>query len=258
MNHALLGSGGEPRQQAARAYSATDKLRAMADDPAPFVWVFNTATRPFPGGVFARLDVAEAWIATHRLSGVLTRYPRGRGLLRLGGPRRPDRHEGRDVGAEAARPGVHRRLLVGVAGPRPLRGWSSPVARRVTASGGGRSAIVTMAAKLASGGRAGGCRACRFSGGPEGRIAADEMRPFGTPRKRETSCGTRPGMPKTRALGVPRPPTHRRAARRRRPSTRGPPAAASSSRLVGSGAAAVDRIRSYPPAPVVSVRSARA
>ena len=75
MNHALLGSGGEPRQQAARAYSATDKLRAMADDPAPFVWVFNAATRPFPGGVFARLDVAEAWIATHRLSGVLTRYP---------------------------------------------------------------------------------------------------------------------------------------------------------------------------------------
>ena len=45
----------------------------MAD--ADQVWVFNVGTRPFPGGVFTRLDSAEAWIAANRLTGVLTLYP---------------------------------------------------------------------------------------------------------------------------------------------------------------------------------------
>lgn len=42
------------------------------------VWVFNGASQgkfAFPGGVFADRDTAEAWIAQHKLSGVLTRYP---------------------------------------------------------------------------------------------------------------------------------------------------------------------------------------
>ena len=50
-------------------------LQEVASNPDPFVWVFNPGSRPFPGGVFTRLDLAEAWIATHRLTGVLTLYP---------------------------------------------------------------------------------------------------------------------------------------------------------------------------------------
>jgi len=44
------------------------------------VWVFTGArSKPgtnatFPGGVFSSVQVAEAWIAKHRLSGVLTMY----------------------------------------------------------------------------------------------------------------------------------------------------------------------------------------
>lgn len=38
-------------------------------------WVFNSGMRGFPGGVFTDRTVAEAWIAMHRLTGVLTAYP---------------------------------------------------------------------------------------------------------------------------------------------------------------------------------------
>ena len=44
-----------------------------ADDPS-FIWVFNGG-RQFPGGLFTTIEKAEAWIARHGLSGVLTRYP---------------------------------------------------------------------------------------------------------------------------------------------------------------------------------------
>lgn len=40
----------------------------------PFIWVFN-GCRQFPGGLFTTVEKAEAWIARHGLSGVLTKYP---------------------------------------------------------------------------------------------------------------------------------------------------------------------------------------
>jgi hypothetical protein len=47
--------------------------------PQSPVWVFNAGGR-FPGGVFATLAVAEAWIARNSLTGVLTAYPLDRGV----------------------------------------------------------------------------------------------------------------------------------------------------------------------------------
>lgn len=38
------------------------------------VWVFNGGG-DFPAGVFTTRELAEAWIAKHRLVGVLTKYP---------------------------------------------------------------------------------------------------------------------------------------------------------------------------------------
>jgi hypothetical protein len=43
--------------------------------PDRHVWVFNSGERGFPGGVFTDRTFAEAWIAKHRLTGVLTAYP---------------------------------------------------------------------------------------------------------------------------------------------------------------------------------------
>lgn len=44
-------------------------------DPESRVWVFNGARASFPAAVFSTRALAEAWIAEHRLSGVLTAYP---------------------------------------------------------------------------------------------------------------------------------------------------------------------------------------
>jgi hypothetical protein len=41
---------------------------------APTVWVFNGSRGSFPSGVFSTRERAEAWIATHRLTGLLTMY----------------------------------------------------------------------------------------------------------------------------------------------------------------------------------------
>ena len=40
-----------------------------------YVWIFNGAKGRFPGGVFSRIEIAEQWIRSNKLSGVLTRYP---------------------------------------------------------------------------------------------------------------------------------------------------------------------------------------
>lgn len=40
-----------------------------------FVWIFNGSKGKFPGGVFRSLNIAENWIRSHRLTGVLTGYP---------------------------------------------------------------------------------------------------------------------------------------------------------------------------------------
>ncbi len=43
------------------------------------VWVFNGGGQ-FPSGVFTSRELAEAWIAEHRLIGILTNYPLDVGL----------------------------------------------------------------------------------------------------------------------------------------------------------------------------------
>ena len=40
-----------------------------------FVWVFHGPRAQFASGVFSSQERAEEWIALHRLSGLLTRYP---------------------------------------------------------------------------------------------------------------------------------------------------------------------------------------
>ena len=40
-----------------------------------FIWVFCGEQSFFPSGVFNDLDIAEAWIKKHGLSGTLTEYP---------------------------------------------------------------------------------------------------------------------------------------------------------------------------------------
>ncbi len=52
----------------------------MAVLPEQHVWVFNGGRR-FPGGVFTTVDLAEAWISRHRLTGVLTAYPLDEGCF---------------------------------------------------------------------------------------------------------------------------------------------------------------------------------
>lgn len=39
------------------------------------VWVFNGSRNNFPSAVFSSREKAEFWIAEHRLSGCLTKYP---------------------------------------------------------------------------------------------------------------------------------------------------------------------------------------
>lgn len=53
----------------------------MADmSDVPSVWVFNGARANFPSGVFTTKELATAWIAKHKLSGTLTRYPLDQGV----------------------------------------------------------------------------------------------------------------------------------------------------------------------------------
>lgn len=44
------------------------------------VWLFNAPHAQFPGAVFSSLERAAAWIAKHRLTGVLTAYPVDEGI----------------------------------------------------------------------------------------------------------------------------------------------------------------------------------
>lgn len=41
------------------------------------VWIFHGAGASFASGVFASRDDGMAWIARHRLTGILTEYPVG-------------------------------------------------------------------------------------------------------------------------------------------------------------------------------------
>jgi hypothetical protein len=56
----------------------------MTDDsPPPSVWIFHGAGAAFASGVFANRDDGMAWIARHRLTGILTEYPVGDGCYDL-------------------------------------------------------------------------------------------------------------------------------------------------------------------------------
>jgi hypothetical protein len=44
------------------------------------IWVFTGEGGRFPSGVFSSRDGADAWIAKHALSGVLTSYPLDSGV----------------------------------------------------------------------------------------------------------------------------------------------------------------------------------
>jgi hypothetical protein len=44
------------------------------------VWVFNGNKGNFPGGVFSKKEIADAWIGKYRLSGTLTKYPVDEGV----------------------------------------------------------------------------------------------------------------------------------------------------------------------------------
>lgn len=46
-----------------------------------WIWVFNGEGRNLPSGVFSTRERAEAWIAQHSLSGLLTAYPVDTGAL---------------------------------------------------------------------------------------------------------------------------------------------------------------------------------
>lgn len=46
-----------------------------------FVWVFNGELARFPAAIFAQKSEAELWIYNNRLTGILTKYPLGQGLL---------------------------------------------------------------------------------------------------------------------------------------------------------------------------------
>lgn len=47
----------------------------MGNEQFDFVWVFNGEGSAFPGGVFHLCETATAWIARHKLTGCLTKYP---------------------------------------------------------------------------------------------------------------------------------------------------------------------------------------
>ena len=45
-----------------------------------YIWIFVGYKGAFPSGVFLEKVVAEKWIDTHNLSGVLTKYPLDEGV----------------------------------------------------------------------------------------------------------------------------------------------------------------------------------
>ena len=49
--------------------------------PENHVWVFCSNTGRFPSGVFSSKVLAEAWISTNQLTGVLTAYPLDEGCF---------------------------------------------------------------------------------------------------------------------------------------------------------------------------------
>jgi hypothetical protein len=55
----------------------------VSKEALPPIWVFtgDGPTRAHPSGVFSSKEIAETWIAKHRLSGMLTAYPLDQGVF---------------------------------------------------------------------------------------------------------------------------------------------------------------------------------
>jgi len=51
------------------------------DTKLVYVWVFNGSGSRFPSGIFSGKEIAEHWISTNNLSGVLTLYPLDDGIF---------------------------------------------------------------------------------------------------------------------------------------------------------------------------------
>lgn len=66
----------ESAAKPAKAPSPPDQQDEVAVET---VWVFHGVGSQFANGVFRSLEEAEAWIAQHRLLGLLTQYPVGVG-----------------------------------------------------------------------------------------------------------------------------------------------------------------------------------
>ena len=52
----------------------------MNNESLEFIWIFNGARSHLPSAAFVEMEKAVAWIAEHRLTGILTRYPVNTGL----------------------------------------------------------------------------------------------------------------------------------------------------------------------------------
>ena len=49
------------------------------DTKHSFIWVFVGENSRFPSGLFVSFEVGKEWVALHKLSGVLTKYPLNEG-----------------------------------------------------------------------------------------------------------------------------------------------------------------------------------
>lgn len=85
------------------------------------VLVFCGENSRFPSGVFLSRATAEAWIARHHLSGVLTEYPVDVGVYEwaVGNgtfvPKRPEHHSAAFIGGFTSASLEHTHFLNGVA-----------------------------------------------------------------------------------------------------------------------------------------------
>ncbi|MBX7103688.1 MAG: hypothetical protein K1X57_06380 [Gemmataceae bacterium] len=83
------------------------------------VWVFNGGGN-FPAAVFTTRELAEAWIAGHKLTGVLTKYPVDVGVyewaIECGAfePKRSDQSEPRFIGRFSSASMEHYHYTAGV------------------------------------------------------------------------------------------------------------------------------------------------
>ncbi len=79
----LSGEGARSSFDEMRGTSPGGRLRRVPNEqsapPSMTVWVFHGEAARFASGVFASRADGLAWVARHRLTGVLSEYPLGEG-----------------------------------------------------------------------------------------------------------------------------------------------------------------------------------